>query len=426
MEALKEAVMHHGKTVAYNIGQYLRWLFLGAVTGLVVGLVAAAFSHCLTLATAFRTAHRFLFLLLPAGGLVIVFLYRTFHYENNHGTDSIIESIHTKVAIPLRMAGLIFVSTVITILFGGSVGRESAALQMGASLGTSVGTLFRLNEKDKKIILMSGMAAAFSALFGTPMTASFFAMEVSSVGIMYYAALVPCICAALIARQTALFLGVETDVFRAPNSIELSLLSGLKVVFLAACCAAVSILFCLMLQLMHMLMARFFKNLYLRVVAGGFLIILLTLLVRSQDYLGTGMDIIEQALAGSALPWAFALKILFTAITIAAGYKGGEIVPSLFIGATFGCFLGPLIGLPASLGAAVGMVALFCGVTNCPVASLLISFELFGFSDAYYFLIAIATSYMLSGYFSLYHTQRITYSKFENRFVDRPTSSWFT
>lgn len=297
---------------------------------------------------------------------------------------------------------------------------------MGASLGTSVGNLFHLSEKDKKTILMSGMAAAFSALFGTPMTASFFAMEVSSVGIMYYAALVPCICAALIARQTALFLGVETDVFRAPNSLELSLFSGLKVIFLAACCAAVSILFCLMLQFMHMLMARFFKNLYLRIVVGGFLIILLTLLVRSQDYLGTGMDIIEQALAGDALPWAFALKILFTAITIAAGYKGGEIVPSLFIGATFGCFLGPLIGLPASLGAAVGMVSLFCGVTNCPVASLLISFELFGFSDAYYFLIAIATSYMLSGYFSLYHTQRITYSKFENRFVDRPTSSWFS
>ena len=426
MISVMESIRHYGKTVVYNVGQYLRWLFLGAVTGLLVGLVAAAFSHCLTLATAFRTSHRFLFLLLPAGGLIIVILYKALHYENNHGTDSIIESIHTKVAIPLKMAFLIFVSTVITIFFGGSVGRESAALQMGASLGTSVGNLFHLSEKDKKTILMSGMAAAFSALFGTPMTASFFAMEVSSVGIMYYAALVPCICAALIARQTALFLGVETDVFRAPNSLELSLFSGLKVIFLAACCAAVSILFCLTLQLVHMLMARFFKNLYLRVIVGGFLIILLTLLVRSQDYLGTGMDIIERALAGDALPWAFALKILFTAITIAAGYKGGEIVPSLFIGATFGCFLGPLIGLPASLGAAVGMVSLFCGVTNCPVASLLISFELFGFSDAYYFLIAIATSYMLSGYFSLYHTQRITYSKFENRFVDRPTSSWFS
>ena len=218
-----ESIRHYGKTVVYNVGQYLRWLFLGAVTGLLVGLVAAAFSHCLTLATAFRTSHRFLFLLLPAGGLIIVFLYKALHYENNHGTDSIIESIHTKVAIPLKMAFLIFVSTVITIFFGGSVGRESAALQMGASLGTSVGNLFHLSEKDKKTILMSGMAAAFSALFGTPMTASFFAMEVSSVGIMYYAALVPCICAALIARQTALFLGVETDVFRAPNSLELSL-----------------------------------------------------------------------------------------------------------------------------------------------------------------------------------------------------------
>ena len=205
IQYIKAQTAAFGKPVhyIYHIGQYLRWLFLGAVTGLLVGLVAAAFSHCLTLATAFRTSHRFLFLLLPAGGLLIVFLYKALHYENNHGTDSIIESIHTKVAIPLKMAFLIFVSTVITIFFGGSVGRESAALQMGASLGTSVGNLFHLSEKDKKTILMSGMAAAFSALFGTPMTASFFAMEVSSVGIMYYAALVPCICAALIARQTA-------------------------------------------------------------------------------------------------------------------------------------------------------------------------------------------------------------------------------
>lgn len=115
MISVMESIRHYGKTVGYNIGQYLRWLFLGAVTGLVVGLVAAAFSHCLTLATAFRTSHRFLFLLLPAGGLLIVFLYKALHYENNHGTDSIIESIHTKVAIPLKMAFLIFVSTVITI-----------------------------------------------------------------------------------------------------------------------------------------------------------------------------------------------------------------------------------------------------------------------------------------------------------------------
>ena len=421
-----ELIKHSVKSTLYNMRQYLKWLFFGALTGLVTGLVAAAFSYCLEWATNMRTAHPFQFLLLPLGGLVIVFLYKALHYENSHGTDSIIESIHSRITIPLRMAFLIFVSTVITIFCGGSVGRESAALQIGASFGKSLGDLFHFDERDKKIILMSGMAAAFSALFGTPMTASFFAMEVSSVGIMYYAALVPCICAALVARQTALFLGVQTDVFRAPASLPLSLPSGLRVVFLASCCAGVSILFCLMLQLAHELMAHFFRNLYLRIVCGGVLLILLTLLVGSQNYLGTGMNIIEEALTGQALPWAFFLKMLFTSITIAAGFKGGEIVPSLFIGATFGCFLAPLIGLPASLGAAIGMVSLFCGVTNCPVASLLIAFELFGFPDAYYFLIAVATSYMLSGYFSLYHAQRIAYSKFENRFIDRQTSNWFS
>lgn len=420
------AILYICKKALSNVKQYIRWLILGAVTGIVTGAVCGAFSWCLTWAAGLREAFPALFLALPLGGIAIVFLYRALHYEQSRGTDDIIESIHNHIALSPKMALGIFISTVITILCGGSVGRESAALQIGGSLGNSIGGLFHLNEKDKKIILMSGMAAAFSALFGTPMTAAFFAMEVSSVGIMYYAALVPCICAALFARQTAILMRVETDVFRVSNTQPLSVPSGLRVVLLAACCAAVSILFCLTLQFMHRLMHTYFSNAYLRIAAGGAALILLTFLCQSQDYLGTGMPIIEHALEGHAVPWAFLLKILFTSITIAAGFKGGEIVPSLFIGATFGCFLGSLIGLPASLGAAVGMVSLFCGVTNTPVASLLISFELFGFTDAYYFLLAIATSYMLSGYFSLYHTQRITYSKYENRFIDRSANDWFS
>lgn len=422
---MKERFIKCVRTTGYNVGQYLRWLLLGGITGVTVGAVCALFSVCLAGATRLRAEHRWLFLCLPAAGLIIIFLYRLLRYEPEAGTDSVIESIHSRISISIRMAFLIFVSTVLTILCGGSVGRESAALQIGGSLGKTLGDFFHFDEKDKKILLMSGMAAAFSALFGTPMTASFFAMEVSSIGIMYYAALVPSICAALVSRQTALMLGAETDVFRVINDLPLTLPSGLKVMLLAAGCAAVSIFFCLMLQLMRKLFSRFIANYYLRIAAGGFLIILLTFLVRSQDYLGTGMHIIEQALAGQAVPWAFLLKILFTSVTIAAGYKGGEIVPSLFIGATFGCCAAPLLGLPASLGAAVGMAALFCGVTNCPVSSLLISFELFGFSDAYYYLIAIATSYMLSGYFGLYHSQKITYSKYENLFIDRTTSHWF-
>ncbi len=401
------------RTVISNIRQYIRWLLLGAATGTAVGLVCSAFSWCLVSAADMRARQPWLFLTLPLGGVLIVFLYRFFHYEHSQGTDSVIESIENRIDVSPKMTVTIFLSTVITIFCGGSVGRESAALQIGGSLGKSVGDLLHLNEKDQRILLMSGMSAAFSALFGTPMTASFFAMEVSSVGIMHYTALVPCICSALVARQISLLLGVETDVFRVASTVPLSLPSGLRVVLLAACCAAVSILFCLALRLLHRIMHRSFPNPYLRIAAGGLALILLTLLCRSQDYLGTGMPLIEQALEGHALPWAFLLKILFTAVTIAAGFKGGEIVPSLFIGATFGCWLAPLIGLPASLGAAVGMISVFCGVTNTPVASLLISFELFGFTDAYYFLIAVATSYMLSGYFGLYHSQRIVSAKYD-------------
>ena len=200
---------------------------------------------------------------------------------------------------------------------------------------------------------------------------------------------------------------------------------GMKVVLLAACGAIVSIFFCMMLQLGNRIFKKWFSNLYIRIAIGGTCIIVLTFLCGTQDYLGTGMPVIEQALNGTALPWAFLFKIIFTVITISAGFKGGEIVPSLFIGATFGCVFGGIIGIPVSLGAAVGMVAVFCGVTNCPITSLLIAFELFGFEDAYYYLIAVATSYMLSGYYSLYHAQTIVYSKFENKYINQETSRRF-
>lgn len=408
-----------------NLWQYIRWLIFGVVTGCFVGLFCVLFSFLLTKASDFRMAHEYMFLTLPVGGLIIVFLYKSLHYENNGGTDSVIESIHSEIIIPFRMCILIFCSTIITILCGGSVGREGAALQIGSSMGKKIGDIFRFNDKDKKIILMSGMAAAFSALFGTPMAAGFFAMEVSSVGIMYYAALVPSICSALVAFGIASFFHAEAVDFHIVNSVELALLPGMKVVLLAACGAIVSIFFCMMLQLGNRIFKKWFSNLYIRIAIGGTCIIVLTFLCGTQDYLGTGMPVIEQALNGTALPWAFLFKIIFTVITISAGFKGGEIVPSLFIGATFGCVFGGIIGIPVSLGAAVGMVAVFCGVTNCPITSLLIAFELFGFEDAYYYLIAVATSYMLSGYYSLYHAQTIVYSKFENKYINQETSRRF-
>lgn len=404
---------------ASNFFQFVRWMLIATLTGLVVGSVSTAFNFALKYAVDFRKTHLWIILLLPAAGLLIVLLYKLFHYENNAGTDTVIDSIHEEAHIPLRMSFLIFVSTVLTVLCGGSVGREGAAMQIGGSIGEQLGEALRFNEKDKKIILMCGISAAFSALFGTPMAAAFLAMEIASIGIMYYAALVPCVWASLTAFLLGRSLGSPFEDLSIRTVSRLDLLSLMQVILLAILCALVSILFCRAMHTVKKLYVRFLPNPWLRITAGGFLIILLTALLRTDDYLGPGMHIVEAALHGNAAPFAFLLKILFTALTIGAGYKGGEIVPSFFVGATFGCVLAPLLGADASLCAAIGMTSVFCGVTNCPVTALLISFELFGFDHAYYFLPAIAISYMLSGYYSLYHSQKIIYSKFENRYVNK-------
>ncbi len=413
------------ESTSFTLGHFFRWIVLGLFVGVIVGLVSAVFSHLLVWATQVRTSFRWTFLLLPVGGLIIAFLYQKLHYEK--GTDSVIESVEDENGISVRgrMGLLIFISTVITIFCGGSVGREGAALQIGGSLGKSIGDLIRMDDRDQKIMLMSGMAAAFSALFGTPMTAVFFAMEVSSVGIMHYTALIPCVCASLIAVILAKALGVKGEAFHILNDVSLNPVSAAQTVLVAACCAAASILFCFLLQLAHKMMKQYLPNAYVRITAGGLVLIALTLLVGTQDYLGTGMHVIEHAVEGHAVPWAFLLKMIFTSITIAAGFKGGEIVPSLFIGATLGCCLGSAIGLPVSLAAGIGMVSVFCGVTNCPVASMFIALELFGFTDPYFYLIAVAVSFMLSGYSGLYHTQKFTHSKYENSFRGRLTSAWF-
>lgn len=399
--------------VTFNTRKFIKWILIGSITGMIVGMIASAFAHCLNFAAEYRAEHPNILFLLPVGGLMIVLLYKAFHYENNKGTDDVIDNIHKDVNLPLKMSFLIFVSTVITILFGGSVGREGAALQIGGSLGSQIGHWLKFNKEDKKIVLMSGMAAAFSALFGTPIAAVFFPMEVASVGIMHYAALVPCICASLVAHIMAKRFHVEEENFPIIVNQEIELEMGIKVLLLAICCAVLSILFCKSLKVVKNIYKKYLKNAYIRIVVGGILVILMTLLIRSRDYLGTGMDVIIRALNGEVVPYAFLAKMLFTVITITAGYKGGEIVPSFFIGSTFGCFFGQLFGLPPEFTASLGMIGVFCGVTNCPIASLLIGFELFGYHNPYYILIIIAVSYMMSGRYSLYHTQIITNSKVE-------------
>ena len=261
------------------------------------------------------------------------------------------------------------------------------------------------------------MSGVFSALFGTPLTATVFALEVISVGVLYYAGLIPCITAAMTGYLVSLLMGVPPTRFTVAMP-PLDAWTMLLVVVLAILCALVSILFCRGLHITEHLAARLVKNPYLRGVVGGVVIVGLTLLLGTTDYNGAGMDVITRALSGQTDGWAWLLKLLFTAVTIGCGFKGGEVVPSFFVGAAFGCWVGSLLGLPPAFTAAIGLVAVFCGAVNCPIASVILSVELFGAEGMLYFAMACAISYVLSGYCGLYSSQTILYSKLRAEFIN--------
>lgn len=414
MEVLKEKF----REAADYLLTFLKWALIAGCTGLLGGALGTLFHKSVEYATDFRTEHGFILWFLPIGGVVIIALYKVCKLSENTGTNEVIDSIRTNNNVPPILAPLIFISTVITHLLGGSAGREGAALQLGGSIGSIIGRIFRLDEKDMHIITLCGMSSVFSALFGTPLTAAFFALEVISVGVIYYAGLIPCLVSSLVAYEISLFFGAKPIRFLDLDVPQISFALILQTAALAACCAIVSILFCLAIKKTRLLLIKIIKNDYLRIAVGGAVIILLTYLVQTRDYNGAGMGVIEKAIGGSARPEAFLLKIIFTAITIGAGYKGGEIVPTFFIGATFGCVLGKLLGLGGSLGAALGMIALFCGVVNCPIASIILSVEIFGAGGMIIFAIACAVSYTLSGYYGLYSTQKIIYSKLKAEYIN--------
>ena len=303
-------------------------------------------------------------------------------------TNAVIESVHFGKNVPVLLVPVIFISTVLTHL---------------------------------PLATLCGMSAVFSALFGTPLTAAIFAMEVISVGVFYYAGLIPCLTAALVGYLVSLLMGVPPTRFAVADP-GLDPWTMLLVILLAIGCAVVSILFCRGLQKTGKLAARLLPNPYGRVLVGGALVIVLTLLVGNTNYNGAGMEMVERAVSGDVEPWAWLWKLLFTAVTIGFGYKGGEVVPSFFVGACFGCVLGGAMGLPAGFGAAIGLVAVFCGAVNCPIASVFLSIELFSTGDVLYFAMACAISYLLSGYCGLYSSQTILYSKMRAEFINIHTN----
>lgn len=408
------------KVKSYLLG-WLKWTMLALLCGSIVGPIGSVFAKTLSWGADLRMAHPWIIWLLPVGGLVIVFLYRVTKLPGGGSTNSVFMAVRDNKIMKFVTAPLIFVSTVITQTLGGSAGREGAALQLGGSITGKIGALLKMEDGDCRIMTMCGMSAAFAAVFGTPLAATIFSLEVTSVGIMYYAAMVPCLISACIGSwiSSAIF-GIRPESFTLLQTMDFAPIAMVRIMLLAALVAVLSIVVCQIFHGAHHLYAKYIVNPYVRVVVGGLLIAVLTTLLGTMDYNGPGSVLIERAIEGGKIaPYAFVLKVLFTALTLGAGFKGGEIVPVFATGATFGYVVAPLLGIPSGFGAAIGMIGLFCGVTNCPVTSILLAIEVFGGESIPLFALACAVSYMLSGYFGLYGEQKIMYSKLHMNYIDK-------
>ena len=390
---------------------FLKWGLFGLLMGILGGLLGAGFHHALHFVTHLRAEHNWLIFLLPVGGLVSVGIYTLFRQRSNRGTNQIIDAVLDGEEVSPLVAPTIFLATATTHFFGGSAGREGAALQLGGATASLLSKLFHLNGNDRKILIMSGMSAVFAGLFGTPLTAALFCMEFESVGTIFSPALLPCYIASFTAAKISGLLGVHAEGLLLETAAVITLGNVWRFLLLAVLVSLVGILMCWVFHKAEHLAAHHVKNPWLRIVLGGALVMGLTLLVGNHRYNGAGMDMALGAVEGHAQWFDFLLKMLFTAITLAAGFKGGEIVPTFCIGATFGCVLGGLLGLDAGLCGALGLVGLFCCATNSPFASIVLSIEMFGGANLHLFALTCVICFVLSGHSGLYSSQIIQFAK---------------
>ena len=416
---MHESLSHSLQSAKRPARVLVLWLVLAAAVGLVCGGVGTAFHLSVEAVTELRGEHGWILWLLPLAGLVIVALYKGTRCEGM-GTNNVIRAVQSGEAVSPLLVPAIFLGTVLTHLCGGSAGREGAALQMGGSIGYNVGRLFRLSDHDRRTATVCGMAAFFSALFGTPLAATLFAMMVEDVGLTFSVAFVPGFLAALVAYGVSLACGISPTRFALAGAPALTADAVLKVMVLGAACAVVSRLFCGLLHFTEHALPKRLPNPWVRAAVGGIAVVALSYLMGVGRYNGAGMGVIAVAVEqGEALPWDFLCKALLTAVTLASGFKGGEVVPSFYIGATFGCAVGPLLGLPAGFSAAVGLVAVFCGATNTLIPSILMAYELFQGEGLELVALGCGVCYMLSGYHGLYSSQTFVTEKWASEYHEK-------
>lgn len=395
----------------------LRWSLIAAPVSFVIGSLCAFFLWSLEWATQTRFDHPWLLFLLPAAGALIALMYRVFGRSVEAGNNLIVDEIHEPGAgVPARMAPLILIGTVGTHLFGGSAGREGTAVQIGGSVASTFGRWCGLTGLDVRKLLMVGIAAGFGGVFGTPLAGAVFAMEVLLIGRMNYEAIFPCLVAGIVGDWSCTIWGIHhTHYHVAVAPVTFAWVTAGKVAVAAVAFGLASVLFAELTHGLHTVWRRFIPHSWLRPVAGGTVVIALVYLIGTRDFLGLGVvspdphgvSIVSSFESGGAHWMSWWWKILFTAVTLSSGFKGGEVTPLFFVGATLGNTLARLLRAPVDLFAGLGFVAVFAGATNTPLACTIMGIELFGSGHVVYIAIACFMAYLFSGHTGIYLSQRI-------------------
>ncbi|QKJ31665.1 voltage-gated chloride channel family protein [Mucilaginibacter mali] len=403
----------------------VRPVLVAVPVAIVIGSMVALFLWLLNWAIQFRFHHTWLLYLLPLAGIGIHLLYKWYGASAEKGNNLIIDEIHQPGAgVPKRMAPLILVTTVITHLFGGSAGREGTAVQIGGSLANLFAGIFKLDAADKQIILTAGIAAGFGAVFGTPLTGTIFALEVLTVGRLKYDALLPCLVAGFVGDYTVAAWGVAHTPYHIDALTGGNLFYGhhfywdvlllLKTAAAAALFGLASYTFAKVVHLIKDTFNKWIKISWLIPVCGGLIIIGLTFLIGKPDYLSLGVSpeypgavtIVSAFQQGGADLFSWLWKLIYTAVTLGTGFKGGEVTPLFYIGATLGNTLAGILNAPVSLFAGLGFIAVFSGATKTPLACTIMGMELFGGSFVLYYAVACFVAYLCSGKVGIYSAQR--------------------
>jgi H+/Cl- antiporter ClcA len=387
------------------------------------GSASALFLWLLDLATVFRQSHEYIVYSLPVAGIVIGLIYERFGTSVRAGNNLIIDTIHDEgPEIPLRMAPMVLVGTVLTHLFGGSAGREGTAVQMGASLTDWLSHRLRVNKHTRRQLLAAGVAGGFGSVFGTPIAGTVFGLEFIVLGRMEYEALVPALVASLVGDLTTRAWGICHSVYPSLIHVPLTPFLAAKWFIFSLAVALVTTAFIELTSLIRKRGEQHLGRLPIRMFLGGVVIVGLWKIVGTNHYLGLGVTQIVKAFTDpNLLSYAFALKLLFTAITIGAGFLGGEVTPLFFIGATLGSVLGRWLGIPIELGAGVGLAAVFAAASNTPLALSIMAIELLGAAAFPHVVIVCVFAYLLTGHRSIYSSQRLLFGKGGTQLV-KPTS----